>query len=129
MDADFEAHLALDSEGAARASSPRTRFIFPAVAAAVAGLSFHQDYNAQGIPDQDIGGRAESGAVGLGWIGTLVAQTSRTLASSIAVTGAGFSLYSTFLARGEDVVLPANTPLRVNLSARGGEAGAGQPVK
>src|ERR1035437_8887361 len=93
----------------------KTRFIFPAIAIAVSGLSFHQDYNAQGVPDQDIAGRAESGAVGLGWIGTLLAQTSRTLASGMAFTGAGFSVYSTFIARGEDVVLPANTPVKVSL--------------
>lgn len=61
MDAAFDSHLALDSEGAARAASPKTRFIFPAIAMAVAGLSIHQDCNSQGIPDQDIGGRAESG--------------------------------------------------------------------
>ena len=128
VEADFDAHLALDSEGAAHARSPKTRFIFPAIAVAVAGLSFHQDYNAQGVPDQDIGGRAESGAVGLGLIGTLVAQASRTLASSIAITGAAFSVYSTFIARGEDVVLPANTPVTVSLRARSNEAGA-QPVK
>jgi hypothetical protein len=120
VEADFNAHLVLDSEGATRASSPKTRFIFPALAVAVAGLSLHQDYNAQGVPDQDIGGRAESGAVGLGLIGTLVAQTSRTLASSVAFSGAGFSVYSNFIARGEDVVLPANTPLKVSLRARGG---------
>jgi hypothetical protein len=128
VEGDFDAHLTLDSEGATHATSPKTRFIFPAIAVAVAGLSFHQDYNAQGVPDQDLGGRAESGAVGLGLIGTLVAQASRTLASSIAITGAAFSVYSTFIARGEDVVLPANTPVKVSLRTRGGEASA-QPVK
>jgi hypothetical protein len=92
---------------------------------AVAGLSFHQDYNAQGVPDQDIAGRAESGAVGLGLIGTLLAQTSRTLASGMAFTGAGFSVYSTFIARGEDVVLPVNTPVQVSL----GVHGDGQPAR
>jgi len=125
VEADFDAHLALDSEGATHARSPKTRFIFPAIAVAAAGLSFHQDYNAQGVPDQDLAGRAESGAVGLGLIGTLLAQTSRTLASSIAFAGAGFSVYSTFIARGEDVVLPVNTPVKISLKARGG----GQPVK
>ncbi len=121
-DADFDAHLALDSEGAARASSPRSRFLFPALAVAAAGLSLHQDYNSEGVADQDIAGRAESGAVGLGVIGTVLAQTSRTVASGIAFTGAGFSVYSTFIARGEDVVLPANTPVKVSLKARGGAA-------
>ena len=120
VEADYDAHLALDSEGAAHVRSPKTRFIFPALAIAAAGLSFHQDYNAQGVPDQDIAGRAESGAVGLGLIGTLLAQTSRTLASSIAFTGAGFSVYSTFIARGQDAVLPANTPLTISLKSRGG---------
>jgi hypothetical protein len=101
---------------------------------AVAGLSFHQDYNAEGVPDQDIGGRAEAGGVGLGLIGTLLAQTSRPLASGMAVVGAGFSVYSTFIARGQDVFLPANTAVRVSLAAgsqRGrfpaGEAKSGPP--
>jgi hypothetical protein len=125
VEADFDAHMALDSEGAMRVSSPKSRFIFPAIAVAVAGLSFHQDYNAQGVPDQDIGGRAESGAVGLGLIGTLVAQASRPLAMGFAVSAAAFSVYSTFIARGADVVLSANTPVKVNLRARDG----GQPVK
>jgi hypothetical protein len=125
VEANFDAHLALDPEGATRVTSPKTRFIFPAIAMAVAGLSFHQDYNAQGVPDQDVAGRAESGAVGLGLIGTLLAQTSRTLASGMAFTGAGFSVYSTFIARGEDVVLPVNTPVQVSL----GVHGDGQPAR
>jgi hypothetical protein len=129
VETDFDAHLVLDSEGAMRASSPKTRLIFPAIAIAAAGLSFHQDYNAEGVPDQDIAGRAESGAVGLGLIGTVLAQTSRILASSIAFTGAGFSVYSTFIARGENVVLPANTPVTISLRSRGDEKGSGQPVK
>jgi hypothetical protein len=122
VETDFAAHLTLDSEGSTHPSSPKTRFIFPAIAVAVAGLSLHQDYNAQGVPDQDIGGRAESGAVGLGLIGTFLAQASRPLASCIAFSGAGFSVYTNFIARGENVVLPANTPVEVSLRARGGEA-------
>ena len=129
VETDFDAHLDVDSEGAARVSSPKTRFVFPAIAATVAGLSLHQDYNSQGIPDQDIGGRAESGAVGLGLIGTVLAQTSRALASSIAFTGAGFSVYSTFIARGENLVLPANTPIAVSFGERGSEAKAGQSAR
>ena len=116
LEVDAGAHLILDSEGGAHVSSPKTRFIFPAIAATVAGLSLHQDYNSQGIPDQDIAGRAEAGAVGLGLIGTALAQVSRPLASTIAFTGAGFSLYSTFLARGADVALPAGTPMEVTLN-------------
>ncbi len=99
------------------------------MAIAAAGLSFHQDYDAQGVPDQDIAGRAESGAVGLGLIRTLLAQTSRTLASSIAFTGAGFSVYSNFIARREDVVLPANTPVKVNIRTRSGRDYGGHPVR
>ncbi len=124
VEADFDAHLALDAEGGAHVTSSKTRFIFPAIAAAVAGLSFHQDYNAQGVPDWDIGGRAESGAVGLGLIGTLLTQIGpRAFASSIAITGAASSIYSTLIARGQDVNLPANTPVKVSLKGRDGEPG------
>ena len=121
VEADFNAHLALDSEGTTRATSPKTRFIFPAISAAVAGLSFHQDFNSQGVPDADSGGRAESGAVGLGLIGALAAQASRPLASTIAIAGAAFSVYSNFIARGNDVVFPVNTPIEVSLEARAGQ--------
>jgi hypothetical protein len=95
VDADFNAHLALDSEGAARVTSSKTRFIFPAIA-----------------------GRAESGAVGFGLIGTVLAQASRPLASTIASSGAAFSIYTTFIARGANVVLPLNTPVQVSLRSR-----------
>lgn len=118
LDADAAANLALDSEGAARISSPKTRFIFPAIAAGAAALSFHQDYNAQGIPDQDYWGRAQSGVVGLGLVGMVVAQAARPLASGIAIAGAGFSIYNTFIARGSEVTLPANTPVRVSMGER-----------
>jgi hypothetical protein len=127
VEADFDAHLGLDLEGATHATSTKARFIFPAIAIATAGLSFHQDYNAQGIPDQDVGGRVESGAIGLGLIGTLVAQTSRALASSIAVTGAAFSIYSNFIARGRDVTLPKNTPVTVSLRRRSADVVAHSP--
>jgi len=129
IEADFDAHLVLDEEGATHVASPKTRFIFPAIATAAAGLSFHQDYNSQGVPDRDSGGRAESGAVGFGLVGTLVAQLGpRALASGIAVAGAAFSIYTELIARGANVVLPANTPLKVNLAARGG-TGDGRTVK
>jgi hypothetical protein len=123
VEADFNEHLILDAEGGTHVDSPKTRFIFPAIAVAAAGLSFHQDYNAQGVPDWDIGGRAESGAVGLGLIGTLLTQVGpRALASSIAITGAALSIYSNFIARGANVVLPANTPVKISLKARDGDA-------
>jgi hypothetical protein len=126
VEAGFDAHLALDPEGAARVASPKTRFIFPALAAGAAALSLHQDYNSEGVPDQDIGGRAESGAVGLGLIGTVLAQASRPLASTIAFTGAGYSIYTTFLARGSDVVFAANTPIEVSVKVRSSQPGIGQ---
>jgi hypothetical protein len=116
LEADFNEHLVLDSEGGTQVTRSKTRFIFPAIAAAVAGLSFHQDYNSKGVPDLDSGGRAESGAVGLGLIGTVLTQLGpRIFASSIAITGAAFSVYSTFIARGANVVLPANTPVKISL--------------
>jgi hypothetical protein len=122
VEADWAAHLALDSEGTAQPTALKSRLIFPLIAATVAGLSFHQDYNAQGVPDLDSAGRAESGAVGLGLIGTVLAQIGPCReASATAILGAAFSMYTTFIARGEDVVLPADTPVTVSLHARPGD--------
>jgi hypothetical protein len=47
-----------------------------------------------------------------------VAQASRAVASTIAFTGAAFSVYSNFIARGRDVVLPANTLVQVAFKDR-----------
>ncbi|MFN7924225.1 MAG: hypothetical protein U0Q16_29255 [Bryobacteraceae bacterium] len=117
---DFEAsaHLALDSEGTALVSRPKSRFIVPALATAAAGLSFHQDYNAQGVPDQDYWGRAQSGAAGMGLVGMAVGQASRKLASGIAIAGAGMGIYSTLIARGAEVEFPVHTLIRINLGER-----------
>jgi hypothetical protein len=52
----------------------------------------------------------------------------RGFASSIAITGAAFSLYSNFIARGANVVLPANISVKISLKARDGESG-GNAVK
>ena len=101
---------------------------------------------ARGIPRLDRGIRAGSfdlaavrplyktrgrvfGVIGLGLIGTVVAQASRTLASSIAFAGAGDSVYSTFIARGADVLLPVNTPVKISFALRDGESGGGQRMK
>lgn len=84
-------------------SSPKSRFVLPAVAAAAA---------------------AQPGAVGRGVIGMAEGQASRPLASGIAIAGAGFDIYSAFIARGSEVMFPANTAVRVSLGGRG--AGTGQ---
>lgn len=118
MQADYAAGLSLDEEGETQVRNSSTRFIFPAIATTVAGLSLHQDIDSRGVPDADLAGRAEAGAVGLGLIGTVVAQTSRTVASTIAFSGAAMSIYSAVFARGRDVELPANTKMTVNLAAR-----------
>jgi hypothetical protein len=119
VEADWSTHLALDSEGGAQPTPLKSRLIFPIIAATVAGLSFHQDYNAQGVPDLDSAGRAESGAVGLGLIGTVLAQIGpRPEASAIAILGAACSIYRTFIARGQDVVLPAGTPVTISVGTR-----------
>jgi hypothetical protein len=49
----------------------------------------------------------------------------RAFASSIAITGAAFSIYSNFIGRGANVVLPANTPVKISLKARDGGTGGG----
>jgi hypothetical protein len=54
----------------------------------------------------------------LGLIGSLIAQASRPLASTIAIAGAAYSVYANFIARGNDVVFPLNTPIEVSLAAR-----------
>jgi len=80
VEADFDAHLALDQEGPRHATSPKTRFIFPAIAMAVAGLSFASGLQCPGCSRSRHGRPRRIGGRGTRVDWHPVAQASRTLA-------------------------------------------------
>ena len=121
IEVDRAAHLRLDEEGGAHATSSKTRYLATGVALALAGVAAHPDLARSGVDDvNDPAVRAGSGASGFGLVGTIIGLASKSNAVSIAFSayGASASIYSNFLSRGREAVLPKDAPLEIGLGTR-----------
>jgi hypothetical protein len=118
MEVDRAAHLKLDEEGGAKATDSKMRYLSTGMAILMAALAAHPDLD-RGAPDDmgDPAVRAGAGASGFGLAGTIIGLASKSNAVSIAFSayGASASIYSNFLSRGREVVLPKNLPLEIGL--------------
>lgn len=113
--------LNLDSEGGAKVTTPKTRYLTTGISVALAASSFNSDTE-RGVQSAggDAGGRAVNGAVGFRIVGVVMGALvhSRALASGMGVYGASVSVYDHFLARGRDVVYPKDTAMVVGFGSR-----------
>jgi hypothetical protein len=118
MEVDRAAHLKLDEEGGARATDSKMRYLSTGMAILMAAVAAHPDL-VRGSSDDpgDAAIRAGAGASGFGLAGTLIGLAAKSNAVSIAFSayGASTSIYSNFLSRGREVVLPKNLPLEIGL--------------
>ncbi len=119
IEVDRAAHLKLDEEGGARATDSKTRYLSTGVAILLAAAAAHPDVDRGGTldPAGDPAVRAGSGASGFGLAGTLIGLAAKSNAVSIAFSayGASASIYTNFLSRGREVVLPKDAPLEIGL--------------
>lgn len=123
VDAASGAHLQLDAEGGAHAITPKTKFIAPAIDVLLAtssldGLDPHNHHRiAAGLGPQgpDAVGGTVRGAAGLGLVGSVIgfAARYRPISAGFAFYGAGWSVYTHVVARGNDVVFPKNTDMEI----------------
>ena len=121
IEVDRAAHLRLDEEGGAHATNSKTRYLATGVALALAGVAAHPDLARTGMDDTiDPGVRAGAGASGFGLVGTIIGLASKSNAVSIAFSayGASASIYTNFLSRGREAVLPKDAPLEIGLGTR-----------
>jgi hypothetical protein len=112
------AHMKLDEEGGARATDSKTRYLSTGVALLMAGAAAHPDVDHSTMDQADDPAvRAGSGASGFGLAGTLIGLAAKSNAVSIAFSayGASASIYTNFLSRGREVVLPKDAPLEIGL--------------
>src|SRR6516225_2537307 len=120
IEVDRSAHLKLDEEGGAHATDSKTRYLSTGVALLMAAVAAHPDVE-RGAVDQagDPAVRAGAGASGFGLAGTLIGLAAKSNAVSIIFSayGASASIYTNFLSRGRDVVLPKNVPMEIGLGA------------
>ena len=111
-------HLALDSEGGAQVTTPKSRYLTTGIALALAASSASPEHDHYVSPSgEDVGGSAAKGASGFRLVGTLVGALahSRVLAAGMGAYGASMSVYSHFLSRGRDVVYPKDTSMIIGL--------------
>ena len=131
IDASSGAHLQLDAEGGAHAVTPKTNYVMPAIDVFLAatsldldeGRAIHGGAVGQGA---DYGGAGIRGAASLGFVGAVASLLahSRPVSAGFAFYGAGWSVYSHFVARGVDVVFPKNTPMEIRFGTHDGSAPA-----
>jgi len=116
------AHMKLDEEGGARATDSKMRYLSTGAALLMAVAVAHTDVDRAAVEDSsgDPAVRAGAGASGFGLIGAVIGLASRSNVVSIAFSayGASTSIYTNFLSRGREVVLPKNAPLEIGLGTR-----------
>lgn len=123
--------LALDSEGGAQVTQPKSRYFTTALSAVLSTTSAldrdagHRTPNASG---GDVGKGAANGAFGFRLVGTVLGAVSRSrvVSSGLGFYGTGFMVYSHFLARGNEVVYPRNMAMLVELATRDSKSKANQ---
>jgi hypothetical protein len=119
-----DANLNLDSEGGARATTPKTRYLATGVSLALAAASTGNGHNDvdNGVDHikANTGAQVAGGISGFKVVGMVLglAVHSRALGYTMGAYGAGVSLYSHFLARGNEVVFPKNTAMEIGIGTR-----------
>jgi hypothetical protein len=128
VDAASVGHLQLDSEGGAHAVTPKSNYVMPAIDVFLATTSLDLDAGRHGLhgggPGADYGGAGIRGGASLGLAGAVASMLahSRPVSAGFAFYGAGWAVYSHFVARGVDVVFPKNTPMEIRFGTHEGSA-------
>ena len=132
MQVDRSAHLALDDEGGARATTPKTRYLSTGFSLLMLAAVSHPDAE-HGTTDAagDADTRAGAGISGSRVAGSLISLAAHSQPVSLAfgALGASQSVYCNFLARGKDVDLQQNTPLEIGFAPPHDDAKKTLPAK
>ncbi len=125
-------HMKLDQEGGAHAVTPKTKFIAPAIDVLLAtssldGLDPHNRRRIEaglGPQGPDVAGGAVRGGAGFGLVGAVAGLVAhyRPISAGFAFYGAGWSVYTHVVARGDNVVFAKNTPMEIRFGSHEGPA-------
>ena len=119
MQAGRNDHVKLDSEGGAEATSPRTRYLSLGMSLDQTTAAFRQHNDADDATNGQSGNGVAGGTAGFKLVGMALgfAIKSQPVGMAMGAYGSARSVYSTFVAKGHDVVLPKNTPMEISLGA------------
>ncbi len=113
----------IDEEGGAAAASSNKRFVVPAIMMVLAmnGSEGPEPVRVHHIPTgayrNNYGPRLISGGIGFGLIGLAMGRLLGPIGPVLGFYGAGRSVYSNIVARGQEVSFPADTPIEIRLSS------------
>jgi hypothetical protein len=119
VEVDRNANIKLDEEGGARTTDSKTRYLSTGLAVLLAAAASHTEVEHGTTEAAGPGVRTAAGGSGFRLTGALLSLASKSAPVSIAfgAYGASASIYSNFLSRGHDVVLPRDTPLEIGFGA------------
>jgi hypothetical protein len=115
--------IQIDEEGGAAASSSKKRFLAPAITMVLAmnGAEGREPVRVHHIPTgayrNNYGGRLISGGIGFGLLGSAMGRFMAPIAPALGFYGAGRSVYSNIVARGQEVSFPSDTPIEIRFSS------------
>jgi len=119
-----DANVKLDSEGGAEATTSKSRYLATAVSLGLAAASLGEDSDAVGGGSAgNASNRVAGGAAGFKLVGMITGALvrSRAFGYTMGAYGAGMSVYSHFIARGQEVVFPKNTAMEIGIGTRSEE--------
>jgi hypothetical protein len=115
------AAVKVDEEGSVQATESKTRFLGTALALLIARRSGDTDAgrNHAGTAESaNVGGRTMGGGMGLGLLGTGLAQISPNVGAALGYYGLAWSVFYTVVARGAEVQFGRNAAVDIGFSDR-----------
>jgi hypothetical protein len=112
----------LDEEGGAAGAPSKKRFIMPAITTILAmnGSEGPEPVRVHHIPTgatrNNFGPRLISGGIGFGLLGSALGRLLGPAGPVLGFYGAGRSIYSNIISRGQEITFPADTPIEIRLS-------------
>lgn len=135
VEAAATAHMQLDSEGGAKAVTPKTNYIGPAIDVVLAlgsldGLDPHRKLHPDFHQGPDVAGGTVRGGAGFKLIGSLVGLAAhyRPVSATLAFYGLGWSVYTHFLTRGTEVEFAKDTPMEIRFGTHQGAPPSAQKL-
>jgi hypothetical protein len=117
------APVKVDEEGSVQATESKTRFLSTALALLIARSAGDTDagHNHGGVStaeSSNVGGRTLGGGMGLGLLGTGLAQISPNVGAALGYYGLAWNVFSTVVARGAEVQFGRNAAVDIGFSNR-----------
>ncbi len=111
----------VDSEGTAKATESKTRFLRPVVAGLIAAKSMDNDtgkQTASGTANGNPTGSALGGFSGFGLFGTVATRVSPSeVGTALGFYGLGWSVFSAVVSRGREVTFQKNAAMAIRFGA------------